>query len=285
MAPDKQPLNTRLRKYSSLPEPEFIRFDIDKYSYIESNLLQEHNALITSREAMLDKLSSMRREARQEGERKGTFLAYLIYGGAAGLTMLSLLPFPTRDLFDLIMRLPIGLVLAAYICTSVFEKQQNVSPRSRERGLALFIEQKETDLAKVEEQIRSSYSCIKTQLLQKHEYWLTLSPMEFESKVADLFSIMGYHTSVTKGSGDGGIDIVMRRDGRLIVVQCKLHKKPVGPHVIRDLFGALQDSKADEAILVASAGFTSGCLQFAQGKPIALMALEDLLRIAEETKR
>lgn len=82
----------------------------------------------------------------------------------------------------------------------------------------------------------------------QEEYWWSLGGYGLEQEVASLYTKQGFKCALTSGSGDGGVDLILRRDGRTIIVQCKAHRKPVGPHVIRDLHGTLIKSKADEAI-------------------------------------
>ena len=107
---------------------------------------------------------------------------------------------------------------------------------------------------------------------------------ELERAVANLYAKLGYESSVTRGSGDQGIDIILKKNGRTIVVQCKAHKKPVGPHVIRDLYGTFIKSNADEAFLVSLAGCTSGVIEYVKGLPIKLVCIEDIIEMQKQIK-
>lgn len=111
------------------------------------------------------------------------------------------------------------------------------------------------------------------------DYWLQLSGWQFEHKVADVFRHYGFCATVTRGSGDGGVDIRLRKGARKIIVQCKNHQKPIGPGVVRELFGVLVHEKADSAILVASGGYSSAAKTFARSNSIFLIQLDDLIRI------
>jgi Restriction endonuclease len=113
----------------------------------------------------------------------------------------------------------------------------------------------------------------------QREFWTSLNGKRFEVELAKLYQKMGYRTSLTPASGDGGIDIVLSKNGRTTIVQCKAHKKPVGPHTVRDLYGTLVSSNADEAILASISGFTSGVVSYAQDKPIRLVSLDDIIRM------
>ncbi|MFQ5502697.1 MAG: DUF2034 domain-containing protein [Phycisphaerae bacterium] len=112
---------------------------------------------------------------------------------------------------------------------------------------------------------------------KQHEFWFDLSPLEFERQVAGLYTRLGYHTTVTPGSGDGGIDIVMYNAAEKIIVQCKRHRNPIGPAVVRELYGSLSASNAQSAILICTGGFTKGVYQFARDKPISLLDIDGIL--------
>lgn len=96
-----------------------------------------------------------------------------------------------------------------------------------------------------------------------------LTPVEFEEAVAQLFSAMGYHTTVMGGKNDGGIDIEMWKKGRLSVVQCKKFiTQKVTPHDVRDFFGAMGSLNADQGFFVTTGHFTYDAERFAEDKPI-----------------
>jgi hypothetical protein len=55
------------------------------------------------------------------------------------------------------------------------------------------------------------------------------------------------------------------------------HRKYIPPGTVRELYGTLVHNGADEAWLVATYGSDSGAHQFAQGKPIRLLTISDIL--------
>ncbi|MFQ5862788.1 MAG: restriction endonuclease [Candidatus Brocadiales bacterium] len=70
------------------------------------------------------------------------------------------------------------------------------------------------------------------------------------------------------------------KDGQKIVIQCKAHKAPVGPGVVRDLYGTLINEKADKALLASVSGFTKGVFEFIEGKPIELIGLNQIIQLS-----
>jgi restriction system protein len=114
------------------------------------------------------------------------------------------------------------------------------------------------------------------------EYWKSLKGKNFEQELGNIFSSQGYAVEFTPSTGDQGIDIILRKGGIRTIVQCKAHAKPVGIAVARDLYGTLIASKANLAILASTSGFTKGVYDFATGKRIQLLSLDDIILFSEQ---
>ena len=113
------------------------------------------------------------------------------------------------------------------------------------------------------------------------EFWMSLSGVAFERELAMLFRRLGYTVSSTPLSGDQGVDLILMKDGITTIVQCKGYKDPAGPAVARELLGSLAHTRANNAILACTGGFTQGVFDFVRGKPITLISASDLVAIAE----
>lgn len=137
----------------------------------------------------------------------------------------------------------------------------------------------------IEEWKKYVQDCEEREQLRKMEYWQSMDGWAFEENIGKLFRKLGFDAEVTKGSGDEGVDIILIKDNKTTIVQCKQHSKPVGPSVVRDLFGALTHFKAKNAILVSTSGFTSGTVSFAKNKPITLMGMHEILKMADEVNQ
>jgi Holliday junction resolvasome RuvABC ATP-dependent DNA helicase subunit len=111
-----------------------------------------------------------------------------------------------------------------------------------------------------------------------------LPPLDFEAFVGRLFEALGYEVDRTPGTGDHGLDLLMRKDGLFEVVQCKRWAGNVGEGVVRDFYGALVHSGARSGFLITTGQFTPAAKAFASGKPIRLMDLNDLIELAREVR-
>lgn len=103
----------------------------------------------------------------------------------------------------------------------------------------------------------------------------------FEQLVGEGYRRLGYRIEETgQGGADGGIDILMRKDGATVLVQCKQWKRQqIGVAVVREMYGLMVHHDADAVKIVCSGSFTGECRAFAADKPIELVDGEALLRL------
>lgn len=100
-----------------------------------------------------------------------------------------------------------------------------------------------------------------------------LSWREFELLVAEVFRRKGYAVIENDGVGaDGGIDMKLRKDGGLHLVQCKHWKSyKVNVQVVREMYGVMVAEHALSMTIVTSGVFTQQAQDFARDKPIDLI--------------
>lgn len=123
-------------------------------------------------------------------------------------------------------------------------------------------------------------------LLDKQEDLATIPALtwrRFETLVAEAYRRQGYEVFRPSGNGpDGGVDLVLKKDGNTILVQCKQWRAwKVGVKVVRELYGVMTARHAQGAILVTSGIFTHDARTFAAGKPLDLVEgaqLAELIR-------
>jgi hypothetical protein len=105
----------------------------------------------------------------------------------------------------------------------------------------------------------------------------SMTGIEFEHWVADLFRQAGFRVEVTQASGDHGVDLWAHTGADLVAVQCKRWNDAVGEPVIKDLYGAVAAASAKAGYLVTTGTFTAQAQQFAQGKMLVLVGLDKLM--------
>jgi Holliday junction resolvasome RuvABC ATP-dependent DNA helicase subunit len=102
---------------------------------------------------------------------------------------------------------------------------------------------------------------------------------EFEGFVADVFRRAGYSAELTPTTGDHGIDVILRKDGQEVVVQCKQWDGAIGEPVLRDFYGSMVALRADAGFVVTTSNFTSQAEAFAKDKPISLYDIDAIVAL------
>lgn len=97
-----------------------------------------------------------------------------------------------------------------------------------------------------------------------------MSGQEFEQFVSSLFNELGYETSVTKTSGDQGIDVVATKGTTVIAIQAKCYSKPVGNHAIMEAVAGSKYYKANKTIVVTNSVFTKSARELAIANGVVL---------------
>lgn len=119
------------------------------------------------------------------------------------------------------------------------------------------------------------------------ELLLKLGGHKFEHLIANLYSRMGYKTTLTKGSHDGGVDIrassLQSGQRHTSLIQCKCVSKNVGVRVIRELHAVVEDAKAPKGLLVTTANFTPAAKKWAENNPrLELIDVTSLIRLLNQ---
>ena len=109
---------------------------------------------------------------------------------------------------------------------------------------------------------------------------------DFERLVGEAFRRDGYAVEETGlGGADGGIDLILRKDRRTELVQCKKWRsRQVKASVVREMWGLVSHHKADGVKIVCVGDFTRDAEGFAQGKAIDLITGERLLEMIREVQ-
>src|ERR1035441_9520784 len=108
---------------------------------------------------------------------------------------------------------------------------------------------------------------------------------QFEQLVALVYRKQGDAVSRRGGANpDGGIDLVIERDGTRTAVQCKHWKTwNVGVKAVREFLGALTDSGIQRGLFVTLGGCTGEAKQLADKHGIEIVNETDLARMLEVT--
>jgi restriction system protein len=106
-----------------------------------------------------------------------------------------------------------------------------------------------------------------------------MSWRQFEQLTGEAFRHQGYAIEETGlGGADGGIDLILRKNGQTTLVQCKQwQNRQVGVKVVREMYGLLVHHQAAAVKIVALGDYTPDAHRFAQGKPVELIHGSELI--------
>lgn len=112
----------------------------------------------------------------------------------------------------------------------------------------------------------------------------SMSWSDFERLVAEAFRRKGYSVDENLLSGpDGGVDLVLRKQGETHLVQCKHWRTwAVDVKIVRELKGVMATRCAAHGFVVASGKFTREAAEFALKAGIELVDAGELVRGADQ---
>lgn len=113
-----------------------------------------------------------------------------------------------------------------------------------------------------------------------------MSGQQFVTRVGQGFRRKGYSVrEAVGGESDGGVDLVLKKDGATFLVQCKQWRAPrVGVNIVRELHGVMAAQGAVGGFVVTSGVFTDEAAAFARDRDIELMDGEALRALIDGVK-
>jgi restriction system protein len=118
-----------------------------------------------------------------------------------------------------------------------------------------------------------------------HDGLADIDPLEFERLMADYYRSEGYeviHSGTGRGGStfDGGVDLRLRKDGRLTLVQCKRkNAHQVTHNVVHELLGVKVNEGATEAIVITTGEFTEAARRAGASGHVKLIDGVELRRL------
>jgi hypothetical protein len=108
---------------------------------------------------------------------------------------------------------------------------------------------------------------------------------QFEKLVGVVYQKLGYMVTRRGGANpDGGIDLVIEKDGQRSAVQCKQWKTwNVGVKAVREFLGALTDAGIQQGIFITLCGYSGEAKQLAEKHGIKIVNETGLAHMLEST--
>lgn len=94
---------------------------------------------------------------------------------------------------------------------------------------------------------------------------------QYEYECANILKHRGFsHVTVTKGSGDQGIDVIAYNDGKKYGIQCKYYASPVGNKAVQEAYAGAKFYNCDVAAVMTNTTFTLSAKELASKTGVEL---------------
>jgi len=111
----------------------------------------------------------------------------------------------------------------------------------------------------------------------------SMSGEEFEYFLKAHLEKHGYRADTTKRSHDFGCDLILRKNGKVLVLQAKRNKNDIGVKAIQEILGAKHYYRADRAIVATNRYFTKPAQDLAKSAAIILWDRKEIEHIMGDT--
>jgi restriction system protein len=98
-----------------------------------------------------------------------------------------------------------------------------------------------------------------------------MTGLEYELFCADLLKTSGWAVTLTKGSGDQGVDLIAEKNTLKLAIQCKRYLTPVGNAAVQEICAGMKFAQAHHGAVVSNAAFTPHAKQLAKITNILLL--------------
>jgi restriction system protein len=180
-----------------------------------------------------------------------------------------------------------GVVLAGLVALGVFiiRRSERKPPYSAAGRSTLQVTVSPPPTVRVEANPPPQQPVRRTTTAELIEQLRCIDWFQFEKLVGLVYRKFGY--AVTRRGGanpDGGIDLVIQKDGQKTAVQCKQWKTwNVGVKAVREFLGALTDAGIQKGIVITLCGYAGEAKQLAEKHAIEIVNEVGLARMLEQT--
>ncbi len=105
---------------------------------------------------------------------------------------------------------------------------------------------------------------------------------EFETWVANGLNKFGWDAKVTAATGDQGIDVIAKKNGKTIGLQCKLLKSSVGNKAVQEAFTGKTFYQTDAVGVMSNAPYTPSAQKIATDTGVKLLSHHDIPNLYEK---
>ena len=108
----------------------------------------------------------------------------------------------------------------------------------------------------------------------------------FEYWCAEVLRKQGWEATVSKASGDQGVDILATQGEFSVAIQCKRYANPIGNKAVQEVFSGKANLSANAAVVIGTGGFTKSATELAQATNVTLLdvsQIDDFSKLVRHT--
>ena len=106
-----------------------------------------------------------------------------------------------------------------------------------------------------------------------------MTPRQFEAHCAEYLSLKGWKAVTTPATGDQGADVVAKKNGISVVIQCKKYRSKIGNKAVQEVYAARHFYSAQLAVVVSNQQYTKSAKALAERTGILLLHITDLAKL------
>lgn len=108
---------------------------------------------------------------------------------------------------------------------------------------------------------------------------------QYEQKCAQYLREQGYtNVTVTRGSGDQGVDITAMKDGKKYAIQCKYYEGNVGNKAIQEVYAGAAFYNCSVAMVITNSFFTKSAKELAKKLKVILVEDINAIKLMESSR-
>ena len=107
----------------------------------------------------------------------------------------------------------------------------------------------------------------------------SMTGVQFEQFLKGVFQEKGYGVSSTKASGNQGVDLILRKQGRKIAIQAKRYKNKISNSAVQEISAGKIYHDCNEAYVVTNSYFTQPAIELAGRVNVRLIDRTELMKL------
>jgi len=106
-----------------------------------------------------------------------------------------------------------------------------------------------------------------------------MSGIEFEAFSMKRLHDAGWEVTSTKASGDQGVDILARKKGLSIAIQCKRAARPVGNAAVQEALAGSKHFRTQHAAVISNSAYTNAAQELAYSTNVLLLHYSEITKL------